>query len=95
MVTSDSTNSPPVVSSFLLFNDLCNVGVLRSLRAESDSSSYEGDSFWFPNHHFYPIQSRPGVLNIFQEWVEKVLSILHATVRQRGNENNSNLIILI
>lgn len=91
-VSSDSITSSPLPSSFVSFNlSLCNVGTLRSLEAESGPPSYEGAMFRLPNPNFYPIQSRPGVLDVFQERVEKDLSELHSSIRWDNNISKLNL----
>lgn len=78
-----SNSDSAIASSYLSFKDLCNVGILHSLEAGSGQSSSRGDSFQLPNPHFYPIHSRPGILDIFQEHLENDLATLHTMVKQR------------
>lgn len=75
------------------FKDLCNLNTLRSLQAESRNFNINPreKTFTPPNPHFYPINSRPNVLDIYHELVERDLVELHNKVKSNSDIGNDNL----
>lgn len=67
----------------LLFGELCNISVLRTRASESSAATNNtAVCTYTPKYSgFYPYQSRPGVLDIFQETVERDLVKLKSESR--------------
>lgn len=79
-VTNEASQSDYISSAFL-FQDMCG---LFSLQGESQENTNFDQVSYFPNNaSFYPLQSRPTILDIFQDLVEQNLVAL----KKRGHHN--------
>lgn len=73
------------------FKDLCSINVLRLLSAESDiNQDISTKKLIIPNRDFYPISSRPVILDHFQDAVELELKQLQERLSKKWNSLGSN-----
>lgn len=72
----------------LNFEEQRAFSVLQSLQQDTHPvDATRVDPVKFPNTDFYPIQTCPPVLDLFQELVENDLKILHQNVSTQRNKN--------
>lgn len=76
------------VPSFLGFRDQMAVCTLRSLQQESTALIDAPKNFLLPgNQGFYPFQSRPEAMDLFQDLIERDLVALHDKETRNCNQN--------
>lgn len=74
------------------FQDLCSISSLRSLSAESaHMENTETKVLKIPNRDFYPMSSRPPILDLFQETVEQDLKNLDTRTKSKQKHSYNNL----
>lgn len=74
------------------FNDLNHMVHLRNLQSEAGSlQTNPKGTFCVANTHFYPIQSRPSVLDTFQDLVERDLKMLDNDIKSHKYKIRQNL----
>lgn len=74
------------------FTELCSVTYHKELESEPTQSSDANSDLQIKNPHFYPLQSRPAILDVFQERVEKDLQKFETEINQAHQQYvNGNL----